>query len=70
MTVKVFEWIGGRPLDSIGEPVYLDTETEVVTLLQVLLNNDGDEDRIPESQQVRLSQSKGQRARVPVAFCN
>jgi hypothetical protein len=64
MTVKAFEWIGGRPLDPIGEPVYLDTEREVVTLLQVLLSNDGDEDRIPASQQVRLRQGECRRGEV------
>ena len=52
LAVKAFEWIGGRPLDTIGEPAELDTEPEVLALLQIFLNNDGDEDRIPPSQQV------------------
>ena len=39
--------------DTIGEPADLKAEPEVVTLLQIFLNHDGDEDRIPASQQVR-----------------
>ena len=52
LSVKEFEWIGGRPLDTIGEPADLDAEPEVLTLLEIFLNDDGDADRIPESQQV------------------
>lgn len=48
-------WIGGRPLDPIGEPVELDQVPAVADLLQILLNDDGDDDRIPESQQVLAS---------------
>jgi len=55
LAVEAFEWIGGRPCDAVGEPANLNAEPEVVTLLQILLNEDGDEHRIPQSQQVRAT---------------
>ena len=53
LAVKEFTWIGGRPLDPIGEPEELDVVPEVANLKEILLNDDGDDDRIPSSQQVK-----------------
>lgn len=55
LAVKDFMWIGGRPLDPIGEPIELDDVPAAVELLEILLNDDGDDDRIPSSQQVHAS---------------
>jgi hypothetical protein len=52
LAVNDFMWIGGRPLDPIGEPVELDLVPEVANLKSILLIDDGDDDRIPSSQQV------------------
>ena len=61
LAVKAFEWIGGRPCDAIGDPADLDAEPEVVALLHILLNEDGDEHRIPQSQQVCVCVCPNQR---------
>ena len=43
-----------RTTYNTGEPADLNFDPEVVRLLNVLLNDDGDEDRIPEHQQMKL----------------
>ena len=46
-----------RTTYNTGEPADLNFDPEVVRLLNVLLNDDGDEDRIPEHQQMKLDAS-------------
>ena len=48
------QWIGGGYYEAIGEPADLSAEPDVIKLLHIFLNDDGDQDRIPESQNTRL----------------